>query len=477
MSPPAESLAAAEYQRLVALRMQLLELHPFWGFLLLPMVFEPAELEVPMTTDFIRHIWYDPQCTKHLNFRKLGYVLIHQVCHLAYGTMGRQNRRVTLLWHQATDHAINRVIENMCKASLDPPYENPATRVHGQDCFVPLYDPRFGNHPAEVIYEILFDEMMQESEKEPGSSEGQKNAGAVETGSGEAEEGGEGEEGEAEEGKKGDKEGQKGKPVDGNRGKSKAKGDGEETPESSGNEEIQASGPPLNRVVPHGSGIDIHLPIPENEEFREKLQERLVDAYERWEQSGSRGSVPAEIGRLVNQVRGFGVNWRRLFHQFVDPCLGLDELSLSRPNRRWLMQDMLVPGSVAEKVPFLVVSVDTSGSMSTEVMDATFRELERLADLVQECLLLVGDAKIHDIVPTDKLEEFFKKRTLRGGGGTSHLPVFSFVERMGQVPSLFVGVTDLFSVFPERPPQYPVLWVVPPVHGQVPFGRKLVVIP
>ena len=50
-------------------------------------------------------------------------------------------------------------------------------------------------------------------------------------------------------------------------------------------------------------------------------------------------------------------------------------------------------------------------------------------------------------------------------------PVFAAVAERRLQPDVFIGLTDLESVFPERAPAYPVLWVVPTEHGEAPWGR------
>ena len=115
-----DTLVAQEHERLVTLRLQMLDSHPFWGFLLLPLQLVPAPgLGVPMTTDYLEHIWYDPECTRHLRIRQLGYVLLHQVCHLAFATVARQGSRNAWCWHRATDYAINRTIEPLCSSGAN----------------------------------------------------------------------------------------------------------------------------------------------------------------------------------------------------------------------------------------------------------------------------------------------------------------------------------------------------------------------
>ncbi len=95
--------------------------------------------------------------------------------------------------------------------------------------------------------------------------------------------------------------------------------------------------------------------------------------------------------RSWTTARGFTVNWRRLFHQLADPCLGMDELSLARPHKHSLAQDLLVAGPITEQLPSQVVSVDTSGSISSDFLNRVFTEVEKLAELAEECLLIVED--------------------------------------------------------------------------------------
>jgi len=59
------------------------------------------------------------------------------------------------------------------------------------------------------------------------------------------------------------------------------------------------------------------------------------------------------------------------------------------------------------------------------------------------------------------LDEFLRNPRIFGGGGTSHIPVFEYIARHHLEPDLFIGITDLRSVFPEKKPHYPVLWVAP----------------
>ena len=104
----------AETERLAALRMQLLEMHPFWGYLLLQMRLVPA-LDLPSlaATDSISHIWFNPAMTRALDARELGFVLAHEVCHQVLATVERRHGREKFKWNMATDYAINALISDI----------------------------------------------------------------------------------------------------------------------------------------------------------------------------------------------------------------------------------------------------------------------------------------------------------------------------------------------------------------------------
>lgn len=90
MNPISPSQIHAESERLAALRMQMLEMHPFWGYLLLQVKLVPA-LRLPTfaATDMMNHIWFNPALTRDLNSRELGFVLAHEICHQVFSTMER----------------------------------------------------------------------------------------------------------------------------------------------------------------------------------------------------------------------------------------------------------------------------------------------------------------------------------------------------------------------------------------------------
>ncbi|MSP72427.1 MAG: hypothetical protein EXR76_09660 [Myxococcales bacterium] len=388
--------AEAERARISALRMQLLDLHPFWGHLLLQLELVADEkLSHLAATDCVRRLWFNPSLTAELDEAQLGFVLVHEVGHLAYASKERSRGRERQLWNCATDYAINRVVAGI-----------PHPVAGGRSLYRPpegiLLDRRFDGLTAEAIYDRLSSEPGQVMLLEGGI-------------------------------------------------------------ESVGDQETRG----------HGGGLDLHLPEDMSPADRERLDEYLRGAAAHWEAEGRRGSYPADAMRAFDD-RTSRTPWRRLLHAFVSEALSTDELDPRRPNRRWLTEDIFRPGRGGERVGCVVVAIDSSGSMSRELVSAACGELRAITEQAAEAHIIVADAAVQETLTLDELEKWLSLRRLRGGGGTDHRPVFDWIKQKRMRPDVFVGVTDLVTAFPTKRPPFPVLWLTPPKHPEPPFGRVVV---
>jgi predicted metal-dependent peptidase len=65
---------------------------------------------------------------------------------------------------------------------------------------------------------------------------------------------------------------------------------------------------------------------------------------------------------------------------------------------------------------------------------------------------------------------------MKGGGGTSFIPVFDELKKTKCTPSILIYFTDGYGNFPEvSPKRYPVLWVLTENHQDPPWGRTTVI--
>ena len=62
----------------------------------------------------------------------------------------------------------------------------------------------------------------------------------------------------------------------------------------------------------------------------------------------------------------------------------------------------------------------------------------------------------------------------RGGGGTDFRPVFRYVDEHPELdPALLIYFTDGFGDCPERPPAYPVMWLLTEDGREQPWGQSV----
>jgi len=162
--------------------------------------------------------------------------------------------------------------------------------------------------------------------------------------------------------------------------------------------------------------------------------------------------------------------------EYADLCLGRDDYSWIRPNRRFLHGGLYLPSlSTTCELDQIVVAVDTSGSISE-------RELRFMAGVCEDILTAFPRATLSILhcdteVRSDRqvhLEDLPLTLDAQGGGGTRFRPVFQWVEERGFEPRLLIYLTDLFCGDHPSEPAYPVLWLSTVKHSpSPPFGKRI----
>jgi predicted metal-dependent peptidase len=120
----------------------------------------------------------------------------------------------------------------------------------------------------------------------------------------------------------------------------------------------------------------------------------------------------------------------------------------------------------------VVFCVDASGSITDRQLEAFAPEMARVADLVEECTVLVHDSTVQQVIRPKDIPAFLKNIHFKGRGGTDHRPVFLKIRELGLRPDLFIGLTDGASAYPLKKPPYPVLWCLTKEHHTPPWGER-----
>ncbi len=213
-------------------------------------------------------------------------------------------------------------------------------------------------------------------------------------------------------------------------------------------------------------------PEPLSHEERERLsvqwRQRMAGAAQQALQAGKLGGA---LARLIDHLLQPQLPWRMLLAKYMT-ATARDDYNYSRPSRR--EGDAIFPSLRSSEID-IVVALDTSGSVSDKEMGEFLAEIDAIKGQVRARVTLHAcDAQLADDGPWsyESWEEFKLPRAFTGGGGTSFLPVFDWLEREGRRPDLLVYFTDADGAFPAQEPTFPVIWLVKG-KGKVPWGQRI----
>jgi predicted metal-dependent peptidase len=166
------------------------------------------------------------------------------------------------------------------------------------------------------------------------------------------------------------------------------------------------------------------------------------------------GSVPALLQRFITDLVSPKVDWKSVLRRFVTQ-LSRDDYSWRRPNRKFVSQGMFLPALYSETTGPLAVVIDTSGSISNEVLNAFAAEITAIVDATRPAKLTVvyADATINHIDEFQPGEELHFAP--HGGGGTDFRPAIAHFA--DEPPAALIYLTDLYGECGNAP-DFPVLW-------------------
>ena len=183
------------------------------------------------------------------------------------------------------------------------------------------------------------------------------------------------------------------------------------------------------------------------------------------------GRLAAHWGALADAAIEPRLPWRALLERFL-ARVARDDYSFARRSRR--EGEALLPGMESGEAS-LVVAIDTSGSIPRQALERFVEEVDALKGQIRASIaLLLCDAAL---APGAPLRFFPWERIalpdgVSGGGGTRFTPVFEWVEQEPLRPDALLYFTDAEGEFPDRAPDYPVMWLVMG-NAPVPFGERV----
>ena len=186
------------------------------------------------------------------------------------------------------------------------------------------------------------------------------------------------------------------------------------------------------------------------------------------------GEMTEGIDRFIRQVLKPKVDWKTALARFIIEIRPSD-YTWTKPAKRYIHLGLLLPSLEAPEPGDIILMVDTSGSISEEMLNHVGAEAKDIADSFHIGLYVMYiDAQIKGaqrIEPDEPL-----KLEPKGGGGTDFRPGFEFIETNDLQPKAVVYLTDgCCSSFPEAP-DFPVLWTLfENINFDPPFGEVLTI--
>jgi hypothetical protein len=197
--------------------------------------------------------------------------------------------------------------------------------------------------------------------------------------------------------------------------------------------------------------------------------------------SNACGSLPAFAERILKERKKAQTNWREVLDNFVQE--EINDYSFNPPDRRFsdsmfMLPDLNEPTETVKNVLFMI---DTSGSMSDDMISQAFQEIRGAIEQFGgklEGYLGFFDAVVVPPVPFSTVEELDIIR-LYGGGGTRFDIIFDYVkkEMKDEMPTSIVILTDGYAPFPkeDKAMGIPVLWVINNDDVVPPWGKHTVI--
>lgn len=431
-----EEKIKAYNKRLLLSRMRILLNNGFYGLLLMHMILAVDENCETAATDGYR-IYFGPKFLDELSNREVDFVMMHEILHVALQHCLRDNGRNSEQFNIACDIVVNSNI--LLSNSMES--KSITLKKYGESMHLTPTGDEGYKYTAEEVYEMLNSSMKACGKQSIGNSNGMSTFGRSQNSKDHKEKNGKN--GSFELGRAEKKQGHK-------------SGDG---------------------------GWDDHSrwTITEGDtSLRDVWVKRTIDAAKAIEIQNAfntRGTMPLFAKRSLKELKKPQTDWRTMLADFIqeEVC----DYSFSPPDRRFDDSPFYLPdfNGTEVSVSDILFMVDTSGSMSDDMITAAFSEVKGAIDQFDGKLrgwLGFFDAAIVEPIAFETIEEF---RVIQpsGGGGTDFQIIFEFVHQHMKYnpPASIIILTDGYAPFPNQALSdgIPVLWLLNNEEVAPPWGK------
>ncbi len=379
--------------------------HPYFGTIASTLKLEQNDELLTFSSDG-EALRYNSEYIDRLNVAEVEFVMANGAMHAVLKHQHRSSGRTQWLWQTATDYVVNSML---VKNGMQlPEYAN--------------YEHKFDGMYAEEVYQMLRDEMMDDSFG----------------------------------------------------GEEQTEQITQEDDVHNENIHIQqenvASSDASEKKYDKKSQ-DKEESSPTSSQNSEALAEELKEQFEQiFQKLNRQGTLPKDLKFVVPEYFSHKVDWREFLYGYI-ASYAKSTYSFVPPNMKYLYRGIYLP-SLSSDLLRIVIAIDTSGSIDETLLSTFLGEVNSIMQSYPnyEIDLLTADAKIqsHNVfLPGENLEY-----EVSGGGGTDFRPVFEYIDQQINYPTLLLYFTDGMGTFPENEVNYDVMWVMPEAID-VPFGEVM----
>ena len=179
----------------------------------------------------------------------------------------------------------------------------------------------------------------------------------------------------------------------------------------------------------------------EKKEIRDEMKEAIMQAAQA---TGDPGKLPHGVRRMIKELTTPQLNWRELLQQQLQSTIKAD-YSWSRPSRRGWHTDAILPGNDLEKEIDICVAIDTSGSMSDNMVRDILSEIKGIMESYGSFKVHIWtfDTDVHNAqeFTQDDADDLLSYE-IHGGGGTEFDANWEYMKEKGIEPKKFIVFTD-----------------------------------
>jgi len=186
----------------------------------------------------------------------------------------------------------------------------------------------------------------------------------------------------------------------------------------------------------HGEGLSQEEQLKQENTWFKRTEEAYCSAK-------SKGNIPSGLERYIDELKRSKINWKALLLRTLNSSLPND-FTWAKPHKKSIACNTYLPNILREKAE-VVIAIDTSGSIGKKELTDFISEIVGLARAYHniDMKIITHDCEIYDTLEVSNGNiDKIRKIQIKGGGGTSHLPVFDYVKEKLRNTKMLICLTD-----------------------------------